>query len=141
MKATILLVDDEPAIRFALSQYLAQTGCIVVESANLKEACASLNSTSFDALILDLELPDGNGLEYIARFKARYPAMAVVVVTATLDRGARQEAMLQGADEFFAKPLGLDKLCASLQTILAKRGQPSLQPGKHISEGHEELIA
>src|SRR5512147_162416 len=105
MKATILLVDDEPAIRFGFSRYLAQTGCTVVESANLKEGCASLNSTSFDVLILDLELPDGNGLEYIARFKARYPAMAVVVVTDTLDSGTRYEAMLQGADEFFTKPL------------------------------------
>jgi DNA-binding response OmpR family regulator len=131
MKPQVLLVDDEPALRFGVSHYLAQAGCAVEGSSTLREGWESLRSRCFDALILDLILPDGNGLDCIARLKEQQPGMAIIVVTAVQAPDVKREALSRGADHFFLKPVSLDELNACIQAAMAKKrpASQSAAPG------------
>jgi DNA-binding response OmpR family regulator len=121
MTPQILLVDDEPALRFGVAHYLAQAGCTVEGSSTLGEGCDRLQSRSFDALILDLILPDGNGLHRIAEFRKAHPELAIIVVSAMQEADVRQAAIGQGADEYFMKPVSLSELYRCLEATVAKK--------------------
>ena len=120
MKLRILLVDDEPAILFGFSRYLSKAGYDVEESICFAEAKEKLAHHRFDALILDLRLPDGNALGCIDSLKRKYPGMIIVVVTGETDAEVRKEAMRRGADDFHLKPVSMDDLATSLGKRLQK---------------------
>jgi DNA-binding response OmpR family regulator len=69
MKPKILLIEDEEATRFGFTKYLSRSGYIVQEASCLSDAHKALLSQRFDAVLLDLNLPDGSGLEWIIEFR------------------------------------------------------------------------
>jgi len=69
MKPKILLIEDEEATRFGFTKYLLRSGYIVQEASCLSDAHKALLSQRFDAVLLDLNLPDGSGLEWIIEFR------------------------------------------------------------------------
>ena len=107
MKPRILLVDDEPAILFGFSRFLSQVGYEVKESSCLSEAREALCSEEFNAVILDLMLPDGNGIDWIPDLRAAVPDIAIIVVTGAGDIPIAVEAMRRGADNFLTKPINM----------------------------------
>ena len=107
MKPRILLVDDEPAILFGFSKFLSQVGYDVKESSCLSEAKEALRSEEFNAVILDLMLPDGNGIDWIPDLRATVPDIAIIVVTGGGDIPVAVEAMRRGADNFLTKPINM----------------------------------
>ena len=116
MKPQILMVDDEPGIRSRFSQYLGQAGFAVHETSCLKEARETILTQRFDALLLDLNLPDGNGLDWIPELRENYPELPIIVISGEGDIPKAVEAMRRGADNFLAKPVEM----AGLQVILQK---------------------
>ena len=114
----ILLVDDEPGIQFGFSRYLSKTGFIVREADCLTEAREALSKESFDAIILDLNLPDGSGLDWIATLRRNHPDMTIVVITGSGECGLAIESILRGADEFLRKPVSMEDLAVSLRRSL-----------------------
>ena len=70
---TILMVDDEPAVLFGYARYFAQAGYQTVEAGTLAEARQTVRTRRFDAVLLDLNLPDGNGLEWIRELRTERP--------------------------------------------------------------------
>ncbi|MBZ5555017.1 MAG: response regulator [Acidobacteriia bacterium] len=120
MSTRILLVDDEPAIIFGYSRYLSAAGYNVEEATCLAEAKERLTQQRFDAVILDLKLPDGNALGSIDGLKRDYPDMIIIVVTGETDAAVKSEALNRGADEFYVKPVSLDDLAACLLKRLRK---------------------
>lgn len=114
----ILLVDDEPGIRFGFSRYLSNTGFVVREATCLTEAMEALSKEPFNAIILDINLPDGSGLDWIASLRRNHPDMTIVVITGSGEGGLAIESILRGADEFLRKPVSMEDLTVSLRRSL-----------------------
>jgi DNA-binding NtrC family response regulator len=110
MKSTILLVDDEPATRFGFCRYLNKAGYEIRAVATLAEAREAIGSHHYDAVILDMQLPDGNGMDWITELRQTHPSSAVVLITAFGDIPIAVEAMKRGADQFLIKPVDMSEL-------------------------------
>jgi DNA-binding NtrC family response regulator len=116
VKPQILMVDDDPAIRLWFCRYLTDAGFTVYETSCLKEARETILTRRFDALLLDLNLPDGNGLDWIPELRENYPELPIIVISGEGDIPKAVEAMRRGADNFLAKPVEM----AGLQVFLQK---------------------
>jgi DNA-binding NtrC family response regulator len=112
----VLLVDDDPAIRFGIGDYLVQRGYVVEEAQNLAEAREALLRGHPDAMILDHRLPDGNAVEAIEQLKALDPEVTVVVLTGHGSIELAVQAVKGGAEHFLTKPVEL----AALATVLER---------------------
>ena len=110
MKPMVLLVDDEPSIQFGFSAYLNKTGYQIQTAGTIAEAKLKLAQDCFDIILLDLSLPDGNGLDLITEIRQNYPAVALVVITGTGDVPLAVKAMQLGADNFLTKPVDMNEL-------------------------------
>jgi len=105
MIPSVLLVDDEPAVQLGVSKYLGKRGYAISTASRLSEAREALSQERCDVVLLDLRLPDGNGLDWIRDLKGEYPGMTVVVITAVDEIPVAVEAMRRGADDFLPKPV------------------------------------
>ncbi|NIS74292.1 MAG: response regulator, partial [Deltaproteobacteria bacterium] len=105
MSHNLLIVDDEPSVRLGYSRFLSRRGYSVFETSCLAEAKESITSRSYDAVLLDLRLPDGNGIDWIQELRDCYQNIAIIVVTATDDISSAVEAMKRGADNYLVKPI------------------------------------
>jgi DNA-binding NtrC family response regulator len=114
----ILMVDDEPAVLFGYARYFAKAGYETAEAGTLAEARRSVTSRRFDAVLLDLNLPDGNGLEWIRSLREEQSEIAIIVITGRGDVPTAVEAMRLGADNFLVKPVDMDGLHVFLRKSL-----------------------
>lgn len=112
----ILLVEDDKPLREALDKFLGQNGFQVSQSASLADAMRRLEATVFDLILLDLTLPDGNGLEILERFSPQYPDH-MVVLTGTGSIETAVLAMKKGAHDFLQKPVNPELLLITLQRV------------------------
>jgi len=122
VKNELLVVDDEPDVRLGFSLYLKKAGFAVHEAGSLSEARHALLTRSVDAVLLDLNLPDGNGLDWIAEVREERPGAAIVVVTGKGDIPLAVEAMRRGADHFLTKPVNMNELEVFLRRGLEVAG-------------------
>jgi len=120
----ILVVDDEPQIVRGLTIILRNAG-YAVESAETKAlALALLSSRPPDALVLDLVLPDGQGVE-VCREVRRWSRLPILVLSAVGDEREKVRALDAGADDYVTKPFGTDELLARLRAVLRRSADPS----------------
>ena len=117
MRATILVVDDEPLIRWTLSERLGQEGHAVVEAETAKAALARFGP-DVDLVMLDYKLPDSDGLQVLKTMKARDPDVPVILLTAFSSVETAVEAMKQGAYHYANKPFNLEELSLVVQKAL-----------------------
>jgi DNA-binding NtrC family response regulator len=121
--ATVLIVDDDAALREGLAETLADLGHTPRTASSGREGLAAL-SDDVDAVLLDLRMPDGiDGIEVLRRIRSREDAPPVVVLTAFASAGNTIEAMRLGALDHLTKPIGRDELSALLRR-LPSRGRP-----------------
>jgi DNA-binding NtrC family response regulator len=119
MAPSVLIVDDEPSIRLALSRFLEREGYAPLTAGSLAEGRRVIASgKTVDAIVLDLRLPDGNGLDWIPELRDGSPPLAIVVVTGHGDIPLSVEAMRRGADHFLVKPVHPDELSVVLRKSL-----------------------
>ena len=118
---SILIIDDEAAIRESLETLLEFEGYSVESAETGAEGMSRLNEKSFDLVLLDFALPDRNGLEVLTEIRARDAQLAVIMITAygTLDNAVR--AMQKGATNFIQKPWDNEKLLADVRASVARR--------------------
>ena len=132
----LLLVEDDAMLGAALRAGLRQDGHAVdwVRSANEAHTAwiAAGKTVDYDAVVLDLGLPDGSGLDLLQRARQRRMATPVLIATAR-DRVADRIAGLDsGADDYMVKPIDLDELAARLRAIerrVAGRAEPAIEIG------------
>jgi two-component system NtrC family response regulator len=117
-KRHILLVEDDAALRESIRRFLLQNDFQVSESAGLADACRQLVQRRFDLVLLDLTLPDGNGLDILERFAEPY-SQRLVVLTGTGSIETAVLAMKKGAYDFLQKPVNPEVLLMTLQRALA----------------------
>jgi DNA-binding NtrC family response regulator len=111
----ILIVDDERSMRKILASNLVQDGHIITEAAGVAEATACFASNRYDAVITDQKMPDGRGLDVLARAREMDPALAVVFLTAFASVELAVESMRQGAFDFITKPFQPDVVGATVR--------------------------
>jgi two-component system KDP operon response regulator KdpE len=119
----ILVVDDEPAILRFLRAGLTAQGYVVSETDQGQPAVDMARRGGADLIVLDLGLPDIDGLEVIRRVRAAGLAVPIVVLSSRDDERAKVAALDLGADDFVTKPFGIDELLARIRTALRHRLQ------------------
>ena len=117
----ILIVDDEPAIRRLLESIVARGGHEAVLAETGRQAIAAVAAGQADAVLLDLGLPDLDGLEVIGAIRARH-ALPIIVVTAREATSEKIAALDLGADDYVTKPFDADELLARLRSALRRSG-------------------
>ncbi len=118
MKAPrILVVDDEWLFGWALEKHLERGGYRVLRAGTGREALDRVEE-DIQLVLLDVELPDANGLDLIAEIKGRCPACQIILMTAHVKPGAGEEAVRRGAYGLVEKPLDLQGLVGMVDEIL-----------------------
>ena len=113
----VLVVDDEPPIRKLLRMGLETQGYQTMDASNAKTAL-ELMSDKPDLVILDLGLPDMQGLELLRQIRAAREDLPVVVLSSRGDEVAKVAALDQGADDYVTKPFGMEELLARIRAAL-----------------------
>jgi two-component system KDP operon response regulator KdpE len=113
----ILVVDDEPPIRKLLRMGLATQSYEVLEAPNGKTALQLLEQKP-DLIILDLGLPDMQGLDLLRALRARDESVPIVVLSSRGDEAGKVAALDLGADDYVTKPFGMDELLARMRAAL-----------------------
>ena len=116
----VLIVDDEHAIRRFLRASLAAHGYAVYEAATGEEALQAVITARPDIVILDLGLPDIDGLEVTRRLR-EWSAMPVMILSVRNDEAEKIQALDAGADDYLTKPFGVGELLARLRVALRHR--------------------
>jgi DNA-binding NtrC family response regulator len=123
--ASILIVDDDAAMRDALGEAARDLGHDTHLAASGTEAIALLDAQAIDAMLLDLRMPGMDGIEVLRRVRARPHPLPVTVLTAHATAANTIEAMRLGAFDHLTKPIGREELSRVLAGMLADRAKPS----------------
>lgn len=117
---TVLIIEDEPDIRRFLRLALEGEGCQVVEAGRLAEGLGALQQAAPDLVVLDLGLPDGDGMAFIHTWRAHSPNPLMVLSARTLETD-KVTALDAGADDYLAKPFGMAELLARVRALLRRQ--------------------
>jgi DNA-binding NarL/FixJ family response regulator len=121
MRLRVLVADDHPLMRTALA-HLIEPACEIVGGiARGAEVIDSVARLQPDVLLLDLNMPDMDGIEICRRVVAAFPAVAVIVMTAAADAALAQAAREAGATAFVAKLSAAEDLPAAIASVRAQR--------------------
>ncbi|NVN90050.1 MAG: sigma-54-dependent Fis family transcriptional regulator [Desulfuromonadales bacterium] len=133
MQPTILLIEDDDSTRFGFVRYFSTEGYQVSEASTLAEAAKAIAARTFKAIILDINLPDGNGIDFIAIARTHQPSIPIIVITGSGDIPLAVEAMRRGADNFLAKPVNNAALAVCLHKTIenSERKQQLLVKKNH----------
>ncbi|MBW8803574.1 MAG: response regulator transcription factor [Catenulisporales bacterium] len=118
----ILVVDDDPAVRRALEHALRRDGYQVSQAASGAEALAEHARAAPDALVLDVMMPEPNGLEICRRLRAAGDGTPILLLTARDLIDDRVAGLDSGADDYLVKPFALAELRARLRALLRRAG-------------------
>ncbi len=146
----VLVVEDDRMIAKGLHTALKQDGYAVDGVSDGRSAAAALRSSRFDVVLLDLGLPERDGLEVLRELRSRGDATPVIIVTARVDVHNRVQGLDAGADDYIVKPFDLDEVAARMRSVLrrtAGRGDPcirhrgiTLDPVSHAVERDGEPV-
>jgi len=105
----ILVLDDEENIRFFFTEALRKEGYEVRTVGNGERALALFQEEDFDVAVVDLKLPDADGMEIMRRFREVRPEVPVIIITAHGNKQIAHQALSEGAYDYFSKPFDLFK--------------------------------
>ena len=146
----ILLVEDEPEMVSALRAALKRHDMVVDHAASLLEAGEFVAADNYDAILLDRQLPDGDGLSLVPTLRASRNTTPVLVLTAKGDTSDKVDGLDMGADDYLTKPFAFEELLARLRALTRRApvarppvlevGDLRLDPAAHRAwRGQHEL--
>jgi len=118
----VLLVDDNKEIIDILTDFLTLNGCKIYKASTGKEALEVLSKADPEIVILDVRLPDTNGISLIDSIKINNPTIGVIMITGYHDPNLIVDAMKKGASDFLIKPFEFDKLILVMMRVARERG-------------------
>ena len=153
MAATILVVEDEPAIQELIAYNLKQAGHQPLRADNAEQAIALVGNALPDLVILDWMLPGLTGIEFARRLRAdkRTRSIPIIMLTARSDEQDKLQGLETGADDYITKPFSPRELNARIKAVLRRRapemtddvvklGGLQLDPASHRVTGDGELV-
>lgn len=137
----ILLVEDNPELTQNICQYLSQQGLVCEAVATVYEAEDRILSFDYDCILLDLMLPDGNGLQLLQTIKTAHPQWNVLIISAKDALADRLKGLDLGADDYLPKPFHLAELLARIRAIFrrSKLGGSDTLEFNEIQINHQSL--
>ena len=114
----ILVVDDEAVVANSIRKILARKGFAVEEAFSCKDALSRVFAQNYDLVLLDLKMPDGNGMDVLQRIKAKRPDLRVVIVTGYGSTDTAAEAVQKGASDYMPKPFTPAELYSVTDRVL-----------------------
>ncbi|HWI82369.1 response regulator [Ramlibacter sp.] len=132
MSIRLLVVEDDPEIRSVLHSSLAAEGFDVRTAVSVSEAAAILHHALPDVVVLDLGLPDGDGLDLVRQIRKAH-ALPVLVVSARHQEAEKIKLLDAGADDYLTKPFSVGELLARIRVALRHRGT-ALDPAATVHE-------
>jgi two-component system, OmpR family, KDP operon response regulator KdpE len=150
----LLIVDDERSIRAALRTILSSTGFTLVEATHGLEALSLIHAAHFDAILLDINLPDLSGIEVCRQIRKSWPRLPVIMLTVADDEDSKVEALEAGADHYVTKPFHVGELIARLRQAIRRYnsvdedetqriiviGEVLLDPSRHLVEKEGKAV-
>jgi two-component system KDP operon response regulator KdpE len=118
-----LLIEDEPQIRRFVRSALEEEGWQIFESASMQRGLIDTGTRTPDLVILDLGLPDGDGIDFITDVR-KWSPVPIIVLSARVDESDKIKALDAGADDYLTKPFGVGELLARVRAMLRRRRQP-----------------
>src|SRR4051812_1781034 len=118
----LLLVEDESRLIELLRTALDRAGFVVDVAAKRCDAAAALQTSNYDAMILDLGLPDGDGLDLLQQLRNRSSSLPVLILTARDSISDRVRGLDTGADDYLVKPFAVAELIARTKALLRRPG-------------------
>jgi two-component system KDP operon response regulator KdpE len=145
----VLVIDDEPSILRAVTIALSAHGFEVDVAATAKQALVKASGSSYAVIILDLGLPDLDGMELLRRLRELDRVVPILVLSAWQELETRVAALDEGADDFVPKPFGMPELLARIRVALrhARRGgtvpleEPQLRFGELVIDTATRSVA
>lgn len=127
----LLVVEDEPGLRDMMTEVLKQQGWVVETASTYADAEEKIGLYEYDCILLDLMLPDGNGLDLLAELQQKGNPPQVLITSAKAAVEDRVKGLDLGADDYLPKPFDLGELVARVKSQLRRRqgGKSSLQIG------------
>lgn len=121
----ILIVDDDPDILTALHDLLEYDGFLVTEVSTCRDALEQVSTVEFSAVLLDIGLPDGDGLTVLEIIQTSAPSLPVIVITAFTSQDYRVKSLSGGAFSYLTKPYNRDELRAVLRRAVDLSRSPT----------------
>jgi two-component system KDP operon response regulator KdpE len=131
--AHVLVVDDEAQIIRGLKVILRKAGYEVETAATKSEAIDAVSVRPPDAIVLDLVLPDGTGVEVCQEVRG-WSQLPIIVLSALGDEREKVKALDAGADDYVTKPFGTEELLARLRAVLRRRGDDEQAPKVEVGD-------
>jgi DNA-binding NarL/FixJ family response regulator len=133
MSKLILIVEDHPIVSESLARIISDSDLDVQchQASNAAKGLAFLNGNSFDLIILDIHLPDMNGVEFCKIAKSRFPSQKILAVTTVAQRHVVEKMLDQGADGFILKTSDIDDIIGGIRQVL---NGSQLYLGKGVKE-------
>lgn len=128
----LLLVEDNTRLSSLIAAGLSKEGFAVDTVTNVSEGLAALATTHFVAVILDLGLPDGDGLSVVQHLRDRGSSMPVLILTARQSVNDRIKGLHRGADDYLGKPFAFEELVARIRALIRR---PANYLGSELSLG------
>lgn len=135
---TAILVEDEPQIRRFVRAALEQEGWQVHEAETIQRGLVEAGTRKPDLIVLDLGLPDGDGLDLIADLRS-WSNVPVIVLSARTDEKEKIRALDAGADDYLSKPFGIGELLARVRSAVRRQRQPGANSQGIIEFGDVRL--
>ncbi len=119
-KNTILLVEDEQELAVSIVAFLEQNDYACTHASNLKKAKEYIAKQDFNAVLLDLGLPDGNGMDLIQQVKNKDQSIGVIILSAKDALDKKVQGLELGADDYLTKPFFMPELNARLKSLIRR---------------------
>jgi DNA-binding response OmpR family regulator len=117
----ILIVEDEPALRESIVRFLETEGYLCESAADLFTAEDKLASHPYDLILLDITLPDGNGLDLLDFVRAQHPETGVLILSARNSLDDKVRGLDLGADDYLTKPFHLAELNSRIKALIRRK--------------------
>lgn len=117
----ILIIEDEQGLRDNVTQFLRKEQYLVESAADFRTAKEKISLYDYDCILLDVGLPDGNGLEILRLLKAQEKQENVIIISAKDSLDDKLEGLNLGADDYLTKPFHLAELNARIKAVLRRK--------------------
>jgi len=125
----LLVVDDEAAICQACRRIFTRQGFEVEQSTNALEGLSRATEGDYAAILLDVKMPDMDGIEFLAELRKKKPDVPVMIVTAYPSAASAAAAARLGASEYLTKPFTPEQITESVRRMLAGKARGESEPG------------